>query len=346
MSGCVYFRQISVRRAVQIAVAAAAASVLLIMVRRTLIDALVIIAGGATVAFLSEPIAEFYARRFPRNLSALCALLTWLAALLIFLWLLLPVIIAEVILLAEILPESVESVKVWLRNAVGWLQKYIPELELPSPSLNMEYLPMIAQNTIGFAGGIADFFYRFSLMVVLGYFFLCDRERILIRMELLVPRLIRTTAVKTGNAVCRELKLYLRGQGLVAAIVGTLAAAALALVGVRSALVLGIIIGILNMIPYFGPVIGAVPAVLMALSSGWTTAASAIIALWLVQQIDGTLISPRVMGSLSGLSPATVLLAIFIGSGLGGIVGMLLAMPVIMAYRTVFRIFVQRYENV
>jgi predicted PurR-regulated permease PerM len=71
-----------------------------------------------------------------------------------------------------------------------------------------------------------------------------------------------------------------------------------------------------------------------------------IAVLWLVQQIDGTLISPRIMSSQTGISPAAVLLSVFVGSGLGGIVGMLFAMPIIMSLRTVFRVFVQRYKNV
>ena len=84
----------------------------------------------------------------------------------------------------------------------------------------------------------------------------------------------------------------------------------------------------------------------MALSNGWQTAAMAVVVLWLVQQIDGTLISPRIMSSLTGLSPSAVLLAIFIGSGIGGVVGMLLALPVLMSFRTIYRVFVQRHENV
>ena len=70
------------------------------------------------------------------------------------------------------------------------------------------------------------------------------------------------------------------------------------------------------------------------------------LALIVVQQLDGSWISPRIMGSLTGFSPATVLVGIFAGARLGGVVGMLLALPVMMSLRTVFRIFVQKYENI
>ena len=65
-----------------------------------------------------------------------------------------------------------------------------------------------------------------------------------------------------------------------------------------------------------------------------------------VQQADGMVISPRILGGVTGLSPAAVLIAIFVGSHVCGILGMLLALPVLMTFRTAYRIFVQRHENV
>ena len=337
---------IPMRRFARIAIAVLAITSIIFLLRRTVLDALVIVAGGAGIAFLVQPLAMLYEKRLPRNPASLCALLTCLVGLLLILWLLLPALVSEAAQLVESLPQSVEVVREMMLNAADWLNAHLPGISLPSSIPEGNAIPKLAKSTIDFAGGIADFFYRSSLMVVLSYFFLCDRKKLLLRLELLIPRSMRNTAVRIGNAVCRELKLYLRGQGMIAAMVGILSAIALYFVQVRSALVLGAIIGVLNMIPYFGPVIGAVPAVLMALTGGWMTAIKAAAVLWLVQQIDSTLISPRVMGSLSGMSPAAVLLAIFVGSGLGGIVGMLLAVPAVMAYRTVFRVFVQRYENV
>lgn len=324
----------------------AVALIIVIMLRRTVMNTLVIIAGGAAVAFLAEPAVRCFERKLPRNLSALCALLTYMGVLLLGLWLLLPSLIAEAAQLMESLPASAEIVGQWIDKISLHLERYLPGLRFPSFSFPAERLSDLARNTISLAGGIADSFYRISLMVVLGYFFLCDWERLMIRLELLIPRAVRTSVVKVGNAVGRELKLYIRAQGIISVLVGGLSCIGLVLIGVRHALVLGILIGALNMIPYFGPVIGAVPAVLMAIGDGWPAALSTVAVLWAIQQIDSTFISPRIMGSMSGISPAVVLLAIFVGSGIGGIVGMLLAVPFVMAYRTVFRVFVQRYENV
>ena len=260
--------------------------------------------------------------------------------------LLLPSLIQEATLLARQLPESLKQVQSALAGASAWLEAQLPGVRLPEPQLDSALLSSLAGGPLSVAGSVADFSCLVSLMFVLGYFFLCDRDRLLIRMELLVPRAVRPTAVRMGNAVCRELRLYLRGQGLIALAVGALAAVGLALIGLRSALVLGVIVGVLNMIPYFGPVLGGIPAVLAALGGGWKKAALTVFVLWAVQQADGMVISPRILGGVTGLSPAAVLIAIFVGSHVCGILGMLLALPVLMTFRTAYRIFVQRHENV
>ena len=143
----------------------------------------------------------------------------------------------------------------------------------------------------------------------------------------------------------RELRLYLRGQASIALAVGILSASALTIIGVPGAALLGLLVGMFNVIPYLGPFLGGIPAVLMALSLSWQSAALTILALFLVQQIDGMVISPRIMGNITGFSPAVVLLAIFVGARIGSIGGMLFALPTLMAVRTVYRVFVQRHEN-
>ena len=334
------------RRMLRIGLPAALIALAALFMHRLLGEALALILGAAAVAFLLEPLTRVYERRLARPRAALAAMGTVLGALAAAIWLLLPSLIQEATLLARQLPESLKQVQSALASASAWLEAQLPGVRLPEPQLDSAMLSSLAGGTLSVAGSVADFSCLVSLMFVLGYFFLCDRDRLLIRMELLVPRAVRPTAVRMGNAVCRELRLYLRGQGLIALAVGALAAVGLALIGLRSALVLGVIVGVLNMIPYFGPVLGGIPAVLAALGGGWKKAALTVFVLWAVQQADGMVISPRILGGVTGLSPAAVLIAIFVGSHVCGILGMLLALPVLMTFRTAYRIFVQRHENV
>ena len=307
-----------------------------------------LILGAGALCFLVSPLANRLERRLPRPAAALAALLAVIATLIGGIWLLLPSLIRELTELSRTLPVFVSSVSGWLDGARLWLQARLPGVTLPELDLSAlrGYFAALAGGAISFVSNLADMSGRLSMLVVLAYFFLRDRDGLLLRLELLLPCAWRATVVRMATAAGRELRLYLQGQLMIAGAVAVLAAVALAIVGVRSALLLGLVVGLLNMIPYFGPFIGGVPAVLIALTQSWQKAALTVAALTVVQQLDGSWISPRVMGSLTGFSPAAVLVGIFAGARLGGVTGMLLALPAMMTGRTLFRVFVQKYENI
>lgn len=298
--------------------------------------------GGAVLAFLIAPLATVFERRLKRPLAALAGVLTVCLTIGLLLWLMLPTVIRELGQLAESLPQSVAQLSTWAEGAAYRFQRHFPGIEIPAPKLDwlMDLLPGIATGTVAFADSLS----KCSMMLMLCYFFLCDRDALLLRAELLVPLSCRADIVRTCHALSRELRLYLQGQLTIAGAVAGLAALGLWLIGVRSALVLGGIVGILNMVPYFGPFIGGVPAVLIALGDGWQRALLCVGMLALVQQADAALLSPRIMGSLIGFSPAAVLLAIYAGAVFGGIFGMLTALPLLMAFRTILRVFLAREQ--
>lgn len=326
---------------------AALGTVLLVALWRPLADVLALSLCAAALCFVASPLEKLLERRLPRPAACLVSLVGIALAVLGVLWLLLPAIVREIVDLAAVLPASVGRAADWLGGARDWLAARLPGIALPELDLSalQGALAGLAGGTIGFAVDLAGVAGRASMAVVLAYFLLRDRDAILLRLELFLPQKHRATAIRMGNAACRELRLYLEGQLLIAGAVAALASIALAIVGVRSALVLGLLIGLLNMIPYFGPFIGGVPAVLIALTDGWQRAALTVAALVIVQQIDGSWISPRVMGSVTGFSPGLVLLGIYAGERVGGIPGMVLSLPAMMVSRTLFRVFVQKCEN-
>ena len=127
---------------------------------------------------------------------------------------------------------------------------------------------------------------------------------------------------------------YLRGQLLEACIVGVLSVTVLYFIGIDYALIIGIIAGICNLIPYIGPMVGTVLAVIMALLSGQPiTAVWAIIGMLVVQQVDNSLLAPKIVGNSVGLHPVFTMLAILIGGNVGGLIGMLIAVPVAASFK-------------
>ena len=331
-------------RRLRAAIIAAGAGAVVWLLRRPLQQVAGLVFLSAAIAFLAAPLACIFEKRLSRQAAALACLVTIAAALIAAAWLLLPAMIREIAALARTLPAILSRLSEGAGNVNAWLEARLPGIRLPSVDLNAANaaLAAVASGTFTVAVNLAGVAAKASLAVVLAYFLLCDRDALLLRLELLLPMRCRHTAVRMGGAVCRELRQYLRGQLLIALAVAALAAAGLALAGVRGALALGPVIGLTNMIPYFGPYIGGAAAVLIALGDGWRRAAAAAIVMVVVQQLDGSVISPRILGGVTGLSPAAVLVGIYAGARIGGVGGMLLALPALVAIRTLYRVFIQK----
>ena len=308
-----------------------------------------LVAGAAALAFLLAPLCRRLEGALGAGLAASACLLGLLILLAALLWLLAPALIRQAADLISALPAALQALRALGEKLSAWLREVGLE-NARMPQLDMGGLGdgvlRFAAGTVSFAGGVANAVSQISMAAVLSAFLLIDRKNLLLRLELCVPLRLRAMAVRMGAAAGREVRLYLRAQAMVSLAVGTLSALGLWLAGVRSALALGLLVGLFNLIPYFGPVLGAVPALAAALTSGWQTAAFAAVVLVVVQQLDGLLISPRVMGALTGLGPAAVLVGVFAGGCALGVGGMLLALPAMMVFRTCVRVFVQRDENI
>lgn len=308
-----------------------------------------LIAGGGIIAFLFAPFCDRLALHMKRSLAAAVALLSVLIALVGVLLFTAPYMARQASALMEAIPGSVSAIRTLAEQALQWLEKKGISLMPQAAGIDWNAFASTLSRVLG---GMAGFFSSavnaissFGMMVVMAYFFLCDKDRLLLRLELLVPSDNRKLAIRMAGAVKRELLLYLRGQALIALMVGALSAVGLLLAGVPSAPLLGALIGVLNMIPYFGPILGGIPAVILAFGGGLRRVLFAVIALVVVQQIDSAVISPRVMGDLTGLNPAAVLLAITLGSSFAGIAGMLFALPILLILRISLRVWAQRREK-
>ena len=196
------------------------------------------------------------------------------------------------------------------------------------------YFAYILEHTAGFVISLGGNIFTFVLAAVLSIYLIKDAEYFADLWHKLFGLLFGRSAA--GAKVAEVLAIvddtfrrYIRGQLLEAAIVGLLSAVVLYLIGIDYAIMIGVISGICNMIPYIGPIAGTVLAVLIALLSG-----QPLLALWatagmiLVQQIDNNLLAPKIVGDSVGLHPVFTMLAIVIGGNVGGLVGMLTAVPV------------------
>lgn len=210
-------------------------------------------------------------------------------------------------------------------------------------------------STVGsfIAGGYDVVMGVFSWFVVLLYivFIMLDYERLLLGFRHLVPPRYRDVTFGILDDVTRSMNHYFRGQALVASIVGVLFAIGFLIIGMPMAIVLGLFIGLLNMVPYL-QLISLVPSTLLCLvwsvdggGSFWNLWFSAMAVYIVVQCIQDLFLTPKIMGHAMGLNPALILLSLSIWGTLMGFIGLIIALPLTTLLLAYYDRYITRSEN-
>ncbi len=187
-----------------------------------------------------------------------------------------------------------------------------------------------------------QFFISFLLAPFLSYYMLRDKDIFKKQIISWLPPKERPEILRMSSNIDHILRQFLCGYLWVSILVGTLAAIFLAILGVKYALLLGLIVGIADLIPYFGPFLGAIPAVAVALGENMRLAIFTVIALLIVQQMESSVITPKIVGDRIGLHPLTVIFVVLAAGLWFGILGMILAVPVTAALKLVIHYLYSR----
>lgn len=187
------------------------------------------------------------------------------------------------------------------------------------------------------------------LAMVLAFYILRKKEKVVdLSKELIflfAGEKARDTIIVEAKEFNNILNGYISGMFIDATIVSILAVIGLNIVGHKYFLLMGIAIGILNMIPYFGAIMGVAIAVLLALFQGVPMALYTLIALIIIQQIDGNILQPRIVGSKVGLEPFWIITAILIFGSYWGIIGMLVAVPFAALIKTILKRIIDKKRD-
>ena len=185
--------------------------------------------------------------------------------------------------------------------------------------------------------------------VYLFFFLLSDRNptRDLKEQLSFVRKDIREDIIFLINEFALSMVAFFRGQILIGMIMGVLFAIGFSAVGVNFAIVLGLLLGALNIIPYLGTILGlasVLPIAYFQPEGGIVTAALALLVFGVVQLVESYFLTPRIMGQSTGLHPLVIIIAIFFwGTALGGILGMILAIPLTAFFVVAWRLLRQKY---
>lgn len=177
----------------------------------------------------------------------------------------------------------------------------------------------------------------------LAFYILKDFQGIQRGILTIVPKRHRRHAVRLLSEVDDALGSYVRGQFIVCVIVGALAWLGYWFVGMPYPLLFASAVALTNIIPYLGPYFGAAPAILFALTLSWKMVLYVVIVNWLIQILEGNVISPQVVGRTLHMHPLTIILVLLAGGEVAGVLGLILAVPFYAVVKVLVQYLFQYY---
>jgi predicted PurR-regulated permease PerM len=282
-----------------------------------------------------RPVVTWLHRRgLPRTAGVILIFLLLLALLTGFVLLLFPLIIEQGSTIAAAVPGYYQSLREGMGNYPNQLIVRLSEF-LPPALPGLEPLQQTAEQMLASAGQamgyvalLAKVIFMVTAILLLTLHWTLDGPRTIQSLLPLVPKNQRESIREVISAMETKVGFYLAGQGVLCLVIGIMALVAYLLIGLPNALVLALLAGVMEAVPLVGPLLGAIPAALVALSIAPAKLIWVIVATLVIQQVENSVLVPRVMRKAVGVNPFVSLLSIFAFSSLFGIAGALMAIPI------------------
>jgi predicted PurR-regulated permease PerM len=345
----------AILRLVIFAAALAAVTALLFFARRMLLPLLL----GLVLAYILDPAVTWLERRGrSRTLGTILVFAALLVAVTGFLLIVVPVINHQLVEVRQRFPEYRDRVEARLLPALEQAREAYPiqyeALQVRLRSIIQEKWPELIKSGFGWLGGIFSsalglllFLLDLIFVPVFAFYLLVDFPKLKRGLRDLVPKPYREITLERVSEVNEAVSSFLRGQLTIAVILAAINGIGLTIIGVPMGLLVGIVAGFANMIPYMGVVVGLAPALLLSWiehqSLGRLIAVAAVFAG--AQMLEGTVLSPKILSKSVKIHPVWVLLSIIIGGRLFGLVGMLVAVPTAAAIQVFVRHWVVAYRS-
>jgi predicted PurR-regulated permease PerM len=291
-------------------------------------DIVLVVLAAIVIASAVEPATAWMVRNKIRRLPAVIIIYFLIAVLLAFFFIFfLPSVLSEALTYLNNLPTSINLSDLWST--------------LPEKSFSLHEFFNVSKDALSGTGAgafkTASFIFggvvSFILMVVLSFYLAVQEDGVGNFLRIVSPVKHHDYITNLWKRSQKKIGFWMQGQLLLGLIVGVLVYLGLMVLGIRHALLLASIAAVFEIIPIFGPILAAVPAVLMALVDVSAAQALLVAGVYLViHQFENHLLYPLVVRKIVGISPMIVILALVIGAKLAGILGALLAVPLASAF--------------
>jgi predicted PurR-regulated permease PerM len=328
------------------------ATAVLLLVLWGLGDVILPFLVGGAIAYFLDPVADRLERMGLSRVMATVVIFVFLTAMVtVALLVIIPLLIQQTTDLTQTAPDLFNQLRTWLTDRFPQLMEEGSPLRQSLVAIGETIQSRggeLLQQVLSSAASVVNVLVFLVVVPVVAFYMLLDWDRLVERIDDLLPRDHARTIRDLAGQIDRTLASFIRGQGTVCLILGTFYAVALMVVGLQFGLVVGLLAGLLTFIPYVGALVGGALSVGLALFQFWGEWWNivAVVAIFQVGQlVEGNILTPKLVGSSVGLHPVWLIFALSAFGTLFGFVGMLVAVPVAAAIGVLVRFAIDEYKN-
>lgn len=308
---------------------------------------------GIVVAWLFDPLVSFFKKKgIKRGLGAGIVYVLLILIILLVLGSLIPVLSSQINDFAKTIPSIINSVTGMIDNVLGKLgdianfdvENMKTEVYSKIQNIGVNLTNSLPSMTVSLVKSFFSGLGTFVVGLIIGFYLLVSFDSANDTIFGFLPKKFQDTTRDLVNEVNTSLRKYVQGTLMLASLVFVVSTIGFFISGLKAPLLFGLFCGITDIIPYLGPYIGGIPAVVVGFSQSPITGIITLIAIVIVQFIEGNLLQPLIMSKQLKLHPVTIMLGLLIFGYFFGIVGMVVATPAIAAIKVIFTFFDEKYH--
>lgn len=299
--------------------------------------------------YMLNPLVEWLQAKvnLSKNWSVAAVLLFFIGMFIFFVSLIIPNLIKQMGQLIQNLPQFIKAVEDWTGQLFSHplvkdldVQGYLDKMDLSLGAIVRKVINGVSSGLGSFVGVFANVTIVVITVPFMLFYMLKDGDRLIPMIEKYLPAQSKDEILMLLHKMSQTISKYISGQAIECTFVAVGTMIGYKIIGVEYAFLFGIIAGITNMIPYVGPYLGLAPALFVTLFSGHEKAllhaALACVVVLIVQQIDGNVIYPNVIGKSLDIHPLTIIIILLVAGNIAGLLGMILGVPFYAVCKTVF----------
>lgn len=297
-----------------------------------------IIIVSAILAYIIRPIRDFILNR--------CKLSKRTSTLIIMLGIFSVIVILFLIIIPKVMKE-VNNFPIIINKLMDYLSYIEQKIEKSNSSIinlvyneiktkSWEVIMTISNNTINRIISFSSNIVSVAIIPVVTYYFLSDGDTITNKLYLLIPIEKRNLTRKIIGDINLLLERYIVSQILLSLVTGVMCFILFLILDIKFTLLLAIINGIFNVVPYFGAFFGGVPAVLVAFMDSPVKGLWVIVGIFIIQQIEGNILAPKITAESTNIHPLIIIILLLIGERISGVFGMILAIPIGVILKVIY----------